>query len=262
MTYRHPCRIPLAVCQALGIPFQALGAAELCPDYRQVILKNNERHVRHLYYSLEDMLAEKPCSLHPAVRGCCPCAANQSISLGVTGSPCNPYSTRRCKRFSDESIKNHAMTNTTMCSVIDFYKKWEPRAGITEQVKGFGMRMSSSDPTTPCEKLLVSIQIQTKPNLSNPVLQIKALAQVSGAHGPAAVEARRVLVREAGPGRQDLDADQSPQDHASLLFRGGLGGACRVSAGFEAVDSELVRLVALWPAASQTVSRCRLFGIV
>ena len=71
------------------------------------------------------------------------------VSLGVTGSPCNPFSTFRTKRFADGSVSAHSMTDTTMASVIRFYQKFEPRAGITEQVKGFGMRTSSEDKTTP-----------------------------------------------------------------------------------------------------------------
>lgn len=51
------------------------------------------------------------------------------------------------------------MTETTMDSVVKFYMTFEPHAGITEQVKGFGMRSSSSDATTPKEKSLATTQI-------------------------------------------------------------------------------------------------------
>ena len=79
------------------------------------------------------------------------------VSLGVTGSPCNPFSTFRTKRFADGSVSAHAMTDTTMASVIQFYQKFEPRAGITEQVKGFGMRTSSEDKTSPLNLFLCLI---------------------------------------------------------------------------------------------------------
>ena len=81
-------------------------------------------------------------------------ANGQGVSLGVTGSPCNPFSTARTKRFADGSVAGHSMTQTTMGSVLDFYQRFEPRAGITEQVKGFGMRVSSTNSETPLEQFL------------------------------------------------------------------------------------------------------------
>ena len=72
-----------------------------------------------------------------------------AVNLAVTGSPCNPYSIMRCKRFADGSVASHSMHGTTMQLVIDFYKKYEPHVGITEQVAGFGKRTSTADPTSP-----------------------------------------------------------------------------------------------------------------
>ena len=101
---------------------------------------------------------KRPCNLAHGVRPGCHAVAlalwgtlvqQHGVSLGVTGSPCNPFSTFRTKRFADGSVSAHSMTDTTMASVIRFYQKFEPRAGNTEQVKGFGMRTSSEDKTTP-----------------------------------------------------------------------------------------------------------------
>ena len=78
----------------------------------------------------------------------------KGVSLGVTGSPCNPFSTARPKRFADGSVASHSMTRTTMASVLEFYQRFEPRAGITEQVKGFGMRTSSNTSETPLQQFL------------------------------------------------------------------------------------------------------------
>ena len=130
--------------------------------YRKMILSNHGPSVNHMYESLEQMLADGPCDLHvgsataSACNGCTQSDKNPAdpdVHIGVTGSPCNPYSTQRCKRFADDSVASHSMTTTTMDSVIAFYKKFEPKVGVTEQVKGFDMRESSSDPTTPCSKL-------------------------------------------------------------------------------------------------------------
>ena len=50
------------------------------------------------------------------------------------------------------------MSNTTFQAVIDFYLRFEPKTGVTEQVKGFGMRTSASEPESPLNKHLVSIE--------------------------------------------------------------------------------------------------------
>ena len=112
---------------------------------------------------MEDMLkGQHGCVWHQGQQQPCACLGvveelverGDGISLGVTGSPCNPFSTIRTKRFHDGSVVDHSMTLTTMDSVVQFYKKFEPRCGITEQVKGFGMRLSSSVSTTPLDMFL------------------------------------------------------------------------------------------------------------
>ena len=50
-------------------------------------------------------------------------------SLAVTGSPCNPFSTKRNKRFADGSIANHSMSGTTLSSTVIFYRTFEPEVG-------------------------------------------------------------------------------------------------------------------------------------
>ena len=53
------------------------------------------------------------------------------------------------------------MHGTTMQSVVDFYRKYEPHVGITEQVAGFGQRTSTTDPTSPYRRpRLVSLLIE------------------------------------------------------------------------------------------------------
>jgi site-specific DNA-cytosine methylase len=76
------------------------------------------------------------------------------IHLAVTGSPCNPYSTMRTKRFHDGGVASHSMDGTTMTCVIEFYQQFEPKTGVTEQVAGFDKRTSTSDPITPYQRLL------------------------------------------------------------------------------------------------------------
>lgn len=138
--------------QALGIPFALMAAAEKNPLYQKVISANQGSKLKHLYDSLGSMVGRGPCVRHPNCHECLP--RKLEVSLGVTGSPCNPYSTQRCKRFSDGGVASHSMDSTTMTSVIQFYVTWEPHAAVTEQVRGFGMRTSAQDPEPPLNKRL------------------------------------------------------------------------------------------------------------
>ena len=127
------------------------GVAEKNPHYQQVIKGNNPGHLEHMWGELGAMLTDKPCTLHAG--SCSACHVPSEINLGVTGSPCNPFSQYRTKRFSDGAVC-HSMYKTTSEDVVGFYTKYEPHCGITEQVKGFGMPTSQSDQETPMKKPL------------------------------------------------------------------------------------------------------------
>ena len=124
------------------------GVAEKNKNYQEVIKGNHAGHLQHVWGELGSMLKDMPCTLHDAG-----CAVPVDINLAVTGSPCNPFSTYRTKRFSDGAV-SHSMYKTTSEDVVTFYTKYEPHCGITEQVKGFGMATSSSDRETPMQKPL------------------------------------------------------------------------------------------------------------
>ncbi|CAE7828977.1 unnamed protein product [Symbiodinium sp. CCMP2456] len=146
--------------QAFGISFTAVGAAEKQPEYRRVIQANHGSRLQHLYETLEDMLEENACTKHPDCEHC-RIDAQGGISLALTGSPCNPFSRQRAKRFRDESVLKHLMTETTMSGVVGLFRKWEPRAAIMEQVRGFDMKTSQSDLETPVTKFLKIMAAQT-----------------------------------------------------------------------------------------------------
>ena len=204
--------------QALGIPFTAVGAAEKQEEYRKVITANHGSRLQHLYETLEDMLQDRPCTLHGESHQCRSCPVS-GVSLALTGSPCNPFSTQRRKRFHEQSVSEHSMTQTTMSEVVQLYKKWEPRAAIAEQVRGFDMRTSNKDPETPCSKqLCLNLLCFGKGLLGYPLplshrtLPTSACLEVSEDYGRANLAPRRVLVRETVPGCVGLDQDWPPQD--------------------------------------------------
>ena len=77
---------------------------------------------------------------------------DKTIHFGICGAPCDPFSRQRSKRFHDGSVKDHSDYGVLMTETINFYKKYEPHAGIVEQVFGFKMACSSSDRETPMNK--------------------------------------------------------------------------------------------------------------
>lgn len=80
---------------------------------------------------------------------------NGDVDIGITGSPCNPFSTQRCKRWAEGNVANHVSFQTTMTHVVDFYKYVQPKLGVTEQVSGFDQPLSATDRRTPLQMLLV-----------------------------------------------------------------------------------------------------------
>lgn len=81
----------------------------------------------------------------------------ECVDVGVTGSPCNPFSTQRTKRFQNGDVASHRFFDTTMDSIIRFYAVVEPKFGVTEQVAGFDQPFSTSNTDTPLRMLLGSL---------------------------------------------------------------------------------------------------------
>ena len=74
---------------------------------------------------------------------CAPGCCSESLlprgatSMMITGSPCDPYSSQRCKRYLDGSVVGHQDFQTTFSSVVAALKKYEPVTSVFEQVMGF-----------------------------------------------------------------------------------------------------------------------------
>lgn len=119
-------------------------------------------HFSHVYDDIVDQsTGGTPCltcksSLEGRLLGCKPTndEGHGCVDLLMTGSPCNPFSQQRNKRFHEDSVQSHHQANLTMESVVHMYMKHEPRVGVLEQVYGFCMPISKSDKTTPKELFL------------------------------------------------------------------------------------------------------------
>lgn len=117
-------------------------------DYRSFFLANHPGKFRHVFTSLEDQLRDGPCWACSNGGKSCD-RAHGSLDALVTGSPCDPFSVQRSKRFAQGSVKTHEDFETTMRSVTEAYGKYEPVIGIMEQVMGFLLPMEAGSEETP-----------------------------------------------------------------------------------------------------------------
>ena len=156
-----------AFCQALGLDFVVISASEVVEPYRDYCQENFPGRFLHFYPSIEKQLAGgTTCSickhklLANMVGPCVPetdLRENTSVQLMVSGSPCDPFSTQRAKRFHSGSVVHHSLVDITLSDVISLYKKYEPEKGVLEQVWGFTLRFSEADPRTPKDRRTLGV---------------------------------------------------------------------------------------------------------
>ena len=114
----------------------------------------------HIYRSLQDQVKSEvvcgSCSgtISAAVLG--PCSPQKDVQgpvdLLFTGSPCDPFSQQRVKRFSDGNVAAHEQFEVTMSQVIKLYLLHEPKKAVFEQVMGFTMPFVSGGSETPKDR--------------------------------------------------------------------------------------------------------------
>ena len=82
-----------------------------------MICLNNPGNVEHAFASAElQAEASKPCALHPHQRvgRCDPKSGFDTIDLLVSGSPCNPFSQQRAKRYVTGDVAEHTYFNVPL----------------------------------------------------------------------------------------------------------------------------------------------------
>ncbi len=127
-----------SLSQALGLHFRAESISEANPSYRAVILENHCDKVESMFDDVNKQVESWD-------QGC--------PDVGITGSPCNPFSTQRVKRYVQGSVSCHTAFETTMTSIISFYQTVEPKLGVTEQVAGFDQPIQAGSESTPMRML-------------------------------------------------------------------------------------------------------------
>ena len=136
--------------EALDVPFTVLSASELNGEYRKFFLANHPGRFQHVFCKMEEQLRDG--SMHPLASSCVSSSSRESVDLMVTGSPCDPFSVMRSKRFCHDAVKCHPDFQTTMECLVSMYRAYEPRVATLEQVKGFTMPFEAGGGETPMER--------------------------------------------------------------------------------------------------------------
>ena len=146
--------------QALRFDFKIASASESNADFRMFLKENHPDSMQHMFESVELQTETKlsaPCLIcasqghdvkycsggRKACRGC---------DLMIAGSPCNPFSVYRAKRFSSGNVKNHVSFSVTMGSIIDMFQLFEPHVAVLEQVMGFLYPIDTTTSATPYDR--------------------------------------------------------------------------------------------------------------
>lgn len=147
----------------MNLDFEISSASELIPSYRDLCTENYPGKILHFYPSIEEQVSESTvCSLctntlAAQMLGPCKPWQGKSPDLLLSGSPCDPFSCQRAKRFSDgtekSSVEAHAQFDVTMDQVVSLYHKWEPIIGVFEQVAGFTMPFVAGGTECPKDRL-------------------------------------------------------------------------------------------------------------
>ena len=144
--------------QAFGFDFKIHSASEANEAYRDFCAANHPDCITHFFDDIERQLASsqaRPCLLCRDKGIVCSESSLPSIDLLVAGSPCDPYSVIRQKRFSDGNAKRHRDYNATMSSVTAMLQKYGPKVAVLEQVLGFNMPFEAKGVDTPYTRPVV-----------------------------------------------------------------------------------------------------------
>ena len=82
----------------------------------------------------------------------CKSSCSEDVDLLVCGSPCNPFSKMRGKRFHVDSVMHHKSYNTTFVEAYKAFEAFEPKAAVMEQTAGFGLPFDCSTAETPLQR--------------------------------------------------------------------------------------------------------------
>ena len=103
----------------------------------------------HLHDTMADQVEGCACLLHPTKQEC---QIAPNPDLLCMGTPCDPFSKTRPKRWLDGSVKQHFDYNVTFKDSYNTLMTYKPRLVIMEQVDGFDLPYCSGDSESPKQR--------------------------------------------------------------------------------------------------------------
>ena len=70
----------------------------------------------------------------------------------MMGTPCNPFSPMRTKRYAPNSVQEHRLYKATFEDAYKLLKHYSPVTATMEQSSGFNAPFSTDDPVTPLDR--------------------------------------------------------------------------------------------------------------
>lgn len=113
--------------------------------FRQFIAANYE--TKHLHKTFSDQNDCKACTLHAPGSSC---GRPKHVDLAIMGTPCDPFSEQRAKRYHDGTVRHHPLYDVTFKDAMHLLtSRNSPNAVILEQVLGFNKGETRTDDSTP-----------------------------------------------------------------------------------------------------------------
>ena len=102
--------------------------------------------MKHLHGTMLEQTRGQPCIFHKDLGGCC---EMEVCDLAVFGTPCNPFSDMRVKRYRDGSVVQHPLADVTFRDARNMLVHGQHKSLVMEQVAGFDKPFKAGDARTP-----------------------------------------------------------------------------------------------------------------
>ena len=135
--------------QELGIPYKLLSTSEPHEPFRRFASMNHDSC--HWHRTIGEQLQDAPCASHPESVEC-KVTTDKECHLLILGTPCNPFSTQRQKRFRPGSIMEHELSTHTFKDSYRMLSKVYPVNCVFEQTEGFDKPFDSTTTETPLQR--------------------------------------------------------------------------------------------------------------
>ena len=136
--------------QAFNVPYNLMSASDPNVKARDVMEANLAGRATHWFSSLTSQARRCPCTVHPFACSCEPAPAVPD--LGVSGTPCHPFSQLREGRFSRDSVEQHREFDVGVGQFMEWLSRLQPKCHVFEQVDGFMQPFDSTSSESPYQR--------------------------------------------------------------------------------------------------------------